>query len=83
MRNVLCRNRTAAMNWPLSVKQNAWKEPCWKMCIRDRLGVFKYGTFAMENLHSLTGFPSVIPEIALPIGISFYTFQLLSYVVDV
>ena len=47
------------------------------------LGVFKYGAFAMENLHSLTGFPSVIPEIALPIGISFYTFQLLSYVVDV
>ena len=31
LRNVLCRNRTAAMNWPLSVKQNAWKEPCWIM----------------------------------------------------
>lgn len=46
------------------------------------LGVFKYGTFAMENLHSLTGFPSVIPEIALPIGISFYTFQAMSYIVD-
>ena len=47
------------------------------------LGVFKYGTFALTNLHNLTGFPSIIPQILLPIGISFYTFQLLSYVVDV
>ncbi len=47
------------------------------------IGVFKYGTFFMENLQLFTGFPKVIPEILLPIGISFYTFQLLSYVVDV
>lgn len=47
------------------------------------IGVFKYGTFIMENVQLLTGFPSVIPDILLPIGISFYTFQLLSYVVDV
>ena len=54
-------------------------------CVVDLglLGVFKYGTFAMTNLQALTGFPSIIPQIALPIGISFYTFQLLSYVVDV
>lgn len=54
-------------------------------CVVDLglLGVFKYGTFAMSNLQALTGFPSVIPNILLPIGISFYTFQLLSYVVDV
>ena len=47
------------------------------------IGVFKYGTFICENTSSLFGFPSVIPEIALPIGISFYTFQLLTYVIDV
>lgn len=47
------------------------------------IGVFKYGTFVCQNMNSLFGFPSVIPQIALPIGISFYTFQLLSYVVDV
>lgn len=47
------------------------------------LGVFKYGTFFLENTHALLGVPAVIPQIALPIGISFYTFQLLSYVVDV
>ena len=47
------------------------------------LGYFKYATFLLENLQALTTFPSVIPQIILPIGISFYTFQLLSYVVDV
>ena len=47
------------------------------------LGFFKYTGFFLRNLQGLTGFPKVIPEIALPIGISFYTFQLLSYVVDV
>ncbi len=54
-------------------------------CVVDLglLGVFKYGTFTLINLHNLTGFPSVVPQILLPIGISFYTFQLLSYVVDV
>ena len=47
------------------------------------LAFFKYAVFVMVNLQGLTGFPSVIPNIALPIGISFYTFQLLSYVIDV
>ena len=47
------------------------------------LGIFKYGSFAVANVQALTGFPSVIPNIALPIGISFYTFQILSYVIDV
>ena len=47
------------------------------------LGVFKYGTFFLANTKALFGVPEVIPQIALPIGISFYTFQLLSYVVDV
>ncbi len=47
------------------------------------LGVFKYLNFAADNLCALFGGTSPIAEIALPIGISFYTFQLLSYVVDV
>ncbi|MBQ7322711.1 MAG: MBOAT family protein [Clostridia bacterium] len=47
------------------------------------LGYFKYATFLLENIQGLTGFPAMIPEIVLPIGISFYTFQLLSYVADV
>ncbi len=47
------------------------------------LCIFKYLTFLLENTHRFFGWPSDVPQIALPIGISFYTFQLLSYVVDV
>lgn len=54
-------------------------------CVIDLglLAVFKYAGFLLGNAQALFGVPSFIPEIALPIGISFYTFQLLSYVVDV
>ncbi|MCD7839003.1 MAG: MBOAT family protein [Erysipelotrichaceae bacterium] len=44
---------------------------------------FKYFAFLLTGIQVVTGFPKSIPEIALPIGISFYTFQLISYVVDV
>ncbi len=47
------------------------------------LGIFKYAVFVLTNLQLWTGFPDSVPEIVLPIGISFYTFQLISYVVDV
>ena len=47
------------------------------------LGILKYTGFLCVNLQSLFGFPQEIPNIILPIGISFYTFQLLSYTVDV
>ena len=47
------------------------------------IGYFKYAGFFLESLNAL--FPLNIPvlRIALPIGISFYTFQILSYVIDV
>ena len=47
------------------------------------LCVFKYLSFLLGNLNHLFGVPRAVPTIALPIGISFYTFQLLSYMVDV
>ncbi len=47
------------------------------------LGVFKYSGFVVENINLLTGFSLPVPQIALPIGISFYTFQTISYVLDV
>ena len=47
------------------------------------LGIFKYLTFIIENIKYITGGTFAIPNIILPIGISFYTFQLISYVVDV
>lgn len=54
-------------------------------CVVDLglLAVFKYLTFILENIKGITGSPENIIQIALPIGISFYTFQLLSYVADV
>ena len=47
------------------------------------LGVLKYAGFATEVLNAVTGLHLPVPQIALPIGISFYTFQALSYVIDV
>lgn len=47
------------------------------------LGYFKYTGFVLGTVQALTGWPEVLPQIVLPIGISFYTFQLISYVVDV
>jgi len=44
--------------------------------------VFKYLNFTVENLNAL-GLNLTVPGIRLPIGISFFTFQALSYVIDV
>ncbi|MBQ2766786.1 MAG: MBOAT family protein [Clostridia bacterium] len=47
------------------------------------LGVFKYAGFAVECINYLPFIELPVPAIRLPIGISFFTFQILSYVVDV
>ena len=44
---------------------------------------FKYTDFLIENLNHLTGMGIPLLKIALPVGISFYTFQLISYTVDI
>ncbi len=46
------------------------------------IGVFKYSGFLMENINALFGSSFPVPEIAQLVGISFYTFQVMSYVVD-
>jgi len=50
------------------------------------LGVFKYTGFITESINTLLGIahydPFGIPKIVLPIGISFYTFQAVSYLID-
>ena len=46
------------------------------------LGVFKYSGFVIENLNSWFGLGLSVPDVDLPIGISFYTFQIISYIVD-
>lgn len=47
------------------------------------LAYFKYADFFVSSFGSLTGISVPVLSVALPIGISFYTFQILSYVVDV
>jgi alginate O-acetyltransferase complex protein AlgI len=47
------------------------------------LGFFKYADFFIGNINSLTGAGLSLLHIALPIGISFYTFQTMSYTIDV
>ncbi len=47
------------------------------------LGFFKYTDFLIRTINSLSGAGIALLKIALPIGISFYTFQALSYVIDV
>ena len=47
------------------------------------LGIFKYANFMIESINALVGGNIGLLNIVLPIGISFYTFQSLSYVIDV
>ncbi len=47
------------------------------------LGYFKYADFFISNFNTVTGMSIPLLKISLPIGISFYLFQLLSYTVDV
>ena len=47
------------------------------------LGFFKYADFVIGNINSITGAGLTLLHIALPIGISFYTFQTMSYTIDV
>ena len=47
------------------------------------LAFFKYSGFFAENVDRLFGLQLNVPEVLLPLGISFYTFQTMSYTIDV
>ena len=47
------------------------------------LGYFKYADFFLRSVNAVTGLSLPLLQITLPIGISFYTFQIISYLVDV
>jgi len=47
------------------------------------LGFFKYSGFFAENINALTGLDIPVLSLTLPLGISFYTFQTMSYTIDV
>ena len=69
------------------IREEKWKAK-WFIaidCILNlgMLFVFKYLNFTSDIIFSLFGGSSPIPKIVLPIGISFFTFQAMSYVLDV
>ena len=47
------------------------------------LGYFKYADFFITNFNAVTGMSVPLLKVIMPIGISFYTFQILSYTIDV
>lgn len=47
------------------------------------LGFFKYAGFLVENMNRVLSFSIPVPDIDLPIGISFFTFELICYLTDV
>ena len=47
------------------------------------LGLFKYADFFVDSFNAVTGLSLPLLRLALPVGISFYTFQCLSYTIDV
>lgn len=47
------------------------------------LSYFKYADFLIQNINELLGTHIPLTELPLPIGISFYTFQSMSYIIDV
>ena len=53
------------------------------ICNLGILIVFKYTDFILGMVNSVTGLHLPLPQIRMPIGISFYTFQAMSYVIDV
>ena len=61
-------------------------KPMLVLCVLGNLallGIFKYTDFVVDTVNRLTATGLTLPGIALPIGISFYTFQTMSYIIDV
>ena len=77
----------AALNWGFGLLlEKKRSKGLLALCVALNLAsrvVFKYAGFLVENFNALFGAAFRIPQISLPIGISFYTFQALSYSVDV
>ena len=77
----------AALNWGFGLLLGKKRSKgLLALCVALNLAslvVFKYAGFLVENCNALFGTARRDPQISLPIGISFYTFQALSYSVDV
>jgi alginate O-acetyltransferase complex protein AlgI len=67
-------------------KTRKWKKIWLAISVVGSLAilcVFKYADFFITNVNALTGLNIELLKLALPVGISFYTFQCLSYTIDV
>lgn len=77
------------MNWGIAlllVRYTNWRRSILTMGVGINifgLGVFKYAGFLIGNLVHVFSVNLSVPNLSLPIGISFYTFQAISYLVDV
>lgn len=70
----------------VSAKDGKYKKGALVCAVAVNIGilaVFKYSGMFVSTLNSILHLKLTVPEIALPIGISFFTFQALSYVIDV
>ena len=68
------------------LKEKNKKKAALAACIAVNIGIlcfFKYTGFIMENISRVSGLSLPAIQPALPVGISFYTFQTLSYIIDV
>ena len=69
-----------------TAKTKAWKKTWLVVSVvvsLSLLAVFKYADFFIDSFNAATGLSIPLLKLALPIGISFYTFQCLSYTIDV
>ena len=67
-------------------KQLRWKKAWLYVSVvvsLGLLGIFKYADFFISSINAVTGLGIPLLKLALPVGISFYTFQCLSYTIDV
>ena len=80
---LICWHRTSS--WTEKNRMR-WKK-CWLavsvLCALGMLGYYKYADFFLENWNWMTGGNVRLLQLVLPAGISFYTFQIISYTVDV
>ena len=79
-----------AVNWALALLAEAQGDKYRRMVLVTAVAVnisllfvFKYLTFVLENTNRFLGLSIHVPSITLPIGISFFTFQAMYYVIDV
>ncbi len=66
--------------------QKSLRRPVLAMAMAVNLGIlfyYKYFNFVLDSVNKLTGCDFVMHNIILPVGISFFTFQGMSYVIDV